>query len=537
MTDKNNFALLLSGFLFLALLASTVVLIAPVSASPDAGDDWTIPIAISQTSPWTDTLIGFNDRAIAVDDDGYVHVAMYGETNFTTGNNEISYATNKGGSWNITYVTQVNLTGYDQNRPVIALDSNGVVHIAWAGFPPGDGTTNRDIFYSNNQGGTFSTPYNMTQTDSLDEKDPTMVIDSQDGVHIAFINTLNGNATRYVYRSPSGVWSSVQEINTGIFDSVLDDVSIAVDSNDKVHIAFIGAIGGTSDRDVFLCNNVAGSWSTPYNVSGDFSSTEEINLSMDIDNNDQIHLSWAGPSSGYWGIFYSSGSGTSFSSPVNFSQTYSNVNDMSLVVDYSNNAHIVFSQDFGPWFRLYYINNTFGFNQAINITQPADDERLPHLQIDRLGYAHVIFYMDPQVIFYLNSTDPVGIIPQLALSSPSDQEITLGEDAEITWVVTSSAYPHGEYQLHLDGNVTHSGTWNNNENLTLNITDLDQAGTYNVTIYAQDGYGNSVNDQVQIQVNALQEADYTLYLILGGVAGAVVIVGVAAFLLRGRKPT
>jgi hypothetical protein len=531
MTDKKKFVLFLSGFLIVTLMFPLVSLITPAAASPDAGDSWSAPVDLNVAG--IDRWISFNDRDIAVDAAGNVHIAMYGWTNILGENNEVFYVTNEGGSWSTVDVSQVGVSGCDQNKAVIALDSDGVVHIAWTGYPVG--AVSRDIFYSNNQGGSFSTPYNVTNTAGVDERDPTIFIDSQDGVHFAFPNTTGGDAIMYAYRSPSGVWSGVQTVNSGTFDSVTNnDVAIVVDSDGKAHIAFIALV--SANRDVFLCDNVGGSWSAPYNVSADYDSTLETRLSMDIDNNDQIHLGWTGTYGVKGGAYYTSGAGTSFSTPLNLSVVTGGINDLSLKVDYSNNAHIVFSQDYGPRYGLYYINNTAGFNQAVLIGSPTNDWRLPHLQIDHSGYAHLIYYMDTRVIYYLNSTEPVGIIPQLSLSSPSDQQVTLGEDAEITWVVTSTAYPRGGYQLILDGGLIDSGTWNNGENLILTVTNPSQVGTYNVTVYVEDGYGNSLSDQVQLQVNA-PPADYTLPIIIGGVVGAVVIVGVAAFLLRGRKPT
>lgn len=86
----------------------------------------------------------FNNRpSVAVDDDGVIHVAYMTQFSTDDSSKEIIYATNAGGSWTHIPVTDNNVR---EEFPCLTLDQNGSVHMA---FHTGVPNTNK-IRYVNN---------------------------------------------------------------------------------------------------------------------------------------------------------------------------------------------------------------------------------------------------------------------------------------------------------------------------------------------------------------------------------------------------
>lgn len=323
-------------------------LITTVKANPYAGDDWTPPLNVSAL--YQNSSTAYSDRAIAVDRSGNVHMVYYGETE-DGGPHEIFYVTNSTGSWTWQNVSNMaDILYADQYNPVLALDENNVVHVVWFGAYYSGSPLN--IFYSNNSGGTWTDPLNISKH-TYSDKDPSIFVDMEGNIHVAFVS-LDTNQLYYVNRI-GGSWSNPQAIapynNYHVYDA---GISIAVDSKGHVYIAY------TSDEpsnncEVYVVNNTGGSWGPPYNVSRDMSTTDhnDLQVSMDIDAADNIHLSWVHASTpvtfnyvncvnGVWGSIESN--------HISLSQP-------SVKSDYNGKVHAVFNK-FTTALYVYYTNNT-----------------------------------------------------------------------------------------------------------------------------------------------------------------------------------
>ncbi len=124
----------------------------------------------------------------------------------------------------------------------------------------------------------------------------------------------------------------------------------------------------------------------------------------------------------------------------------------------------------------------------------------------------------------------------LNLSSPDDIGYVLGTSPPvIDWLVTSNFYNSGSYTLYRNGTQIGTGTWTNGSALSLTIPGLNQVGLTNVTLNARDDHGNSVSDQVNINVILPEPLPIATIVIVGGAVGAAAIVGIAVYLLKVRK--
>ena len=177
--------------------------------------------------------------SIAVDLNDKVHISYYDSTN-----NSLKYATNASGSW----VTQVIDSGGNVGYSSLAVDSNNKVHISYTG-------SNIDLKYATNASGSW-----VTQTvDSAVNSgyDPSIAIDSNNKAHISYCRTWYQNGYNYDLKyatNASGSWVT-QTIDTSTGDGV-DETSIAIDLNNKVHISY------WNENNYYLkyATNASGSW-------------------------------------------------------------------------------------------------------------------------------------------------------------------------------------------------------------------------------------------------------------------------------------
>ncbi len=157
------------------------------------------------------------------------------------------------------------------------------------------------------------------------------VVDENDNTHIVYLDNVN-TAIKYATDS-SGVWVNETIASASIFGSPVsfsEHNSIAIDSNGFVHISFMEQ--DTMDRLVYM-NNLNGTWNwTDLScVCGGYSS-------IAVDSNDDIHIAHSDISSDV--VKYSYFDGTSWST-VNIDSSDSN-GPISLTLDQNDEFHLLY---------------------------------------------------------------------------------------------------------------------------------------------------------------------------------------------------
>lgn len=175
-----------------------------------------------------------------------------------------------------------------------------------------------------------------------------------------------------------------------VFDAVLKSVwwiVIALDSNDKPHVAFGTKNDVGSGRAIYYSNRVGGSWTTPSVVNGP---TKPINgLGLAIDSNDKIHLAY-----GYgvlrgsyrdYTIYYetSTDDGDNWSGEESvYVHSWANnidasVGGISLVTDSNDIPHLIFVRNsldgtYNNQLLVTYINRVGGSWNSIETVSPLE---------------------------------------------------------------------------------------------------------------------------------------------------------------------
>jgi hypothetical protein len=389
------------------------------AAAQTLGENWTAPTDISSTGTYSD--LAYSDRAIAIDSSGNLHVVYSRISDNEAGNTEIYYATNAGGSWSNTNISKFNDTNYSCRDPVIAIAPNDLVHVAWRA---GKFDFNYDIYYTNNSGGTWTTPVNVTDTGSLFEFEPSLTVGADNTLHLVYsqLTGLMGGYASLIYNNYSVAegWSAPQNLTSGlpVAYGISSKKSIGLDPNGNIYVAFAARFLLYSNINyVFLVNNSEGTWGVSVNISQivGLNYVTQTNPAMDIDNEGTIHLLFedANYSISLGNLIYTSYSQGGWTTPQNISATNYYTGGASLITDTDNNVHIAFSQsNSSGWANIdiYYTTNVGGaFINPVNVTRSEGvEEFIPHLILDAQRYVHIVFVFnesDPQ-IQYVRSLYP-----------------------------------------------------------------------------------------------------------------------------------
>ncbi|MDB2569456.1 putative Ig domain-containing protein, partial [Candidatus Poseidonia alphae] len=283
-------------------------------------------------------LSSINERlSVALDSDGYRHVSAADTTN-----QDLIYATDTSGAWvNIT----VDAPGQVGLHNSIAVDSEDVVHIAYYSHRDDTNAVTQDLKYATcaSSCASASSWSNITiDATGFVGYSTSIAVDSNDGVHISYTDLTN-DALKYTMCSSScgtaSSWSNVSVDDIGTGD--LKPTDIAIDSNDAVHITYHWQ--GISNLNVryATCTTSCASASSWTNTSG-ISLSHIQGAALAIDSNDALHI--AGYDFDNKDIIYlaCTSSCTSASSWSNISAvTTGNVGGrLSIAVDSTNNPHI-----------------------------------------------------------------------------------------------------------------------------------------------------------------------------------------------------
>ncbi|MCJ7805211.1 hypothetical protein MUP46_01025 [Patescibacteria group bacterium] len=215
-----------------------------------------------------------------------------------------AYSTNNGQTWTEESVTT---SGNYQMNPSIAVDSEDNIHIVWEGYGWGTYPDYTQIQYRKRTT-SWQTQEAVTNVEYY-QHSPSIAIDSQDNIHVVWAGEGTGTYTNQYqihYRERTTSWQTQEDITN--IDNIQahygyggDCVTIAIDSQDNVHVAWRGM--GWGDYPVhsqIQYRKRTTSWQTQEavtNVDGD-----QVDCSIAVDSEDSIHVVWCGTS---WGDYTS----------------------------------------------------------------------------------------------------------------------------------------------------------------------------------------------------------------------------------------
>lgn len=187
------------------------------SKSTDGGVTWASPI---QVTVFNTSGVDGKNPSIVIANDGNPKIVY--ELN-GGGSNNIRILRYDGASWSSTVI--YTLSGYTQVNPSATVDSNGVLHVAWAGTDSGDATFNIRYSISSDNGATWSAMEKITPTiePTAGHRRPSITTDINNKPHIVYDS--DGSGCVVLVHKISGTWSNGENLsgNSGYYPSVCDN--------------------------------------------------------------------------------------------------------------------------------------------------------------------------------------------------------------------------------------------------------------------------------------------------------------------------
>ncbi|MBD3287109.1 hypothetical protein GF359_10635 [candidate division WOR-3 bacterium] len=187
---------------------------------------------------------------------------------------EISYCTGSPGSWNTERVTD---DAEVDAWPTLAIDKQGYIHMAFYKAVPGD----REIFYTNNTTGDWE--FEQVTDNATEDSYPWIALDSDDNPHIVY-----ADATHLWYtEKTTGIWSTPEMITDGVGASSYP--FLALDAEDNCHVSY-GKHDG-ADFEIYYANNVTAGWPEAKVTTNDY---DDMNPTLILDPNRDVHIAFMG---------------------------------------------------------------------------------------------------------------------------------------------------------------------------------------------------------------------------------------------------
>lgn len=204
-------------------------------------------------------------------------------------------------------------------------------------------------------------------------RNSSLALDSNNKVHIAYYSSVN-NSLKYA-TNRSGIWTKTTIENIGE-DPGVGGISIAVDAGNAPHICYRIA----ADKVKYATSTFLGTWATEEIDTG------EEDCSIAIDSNGNLYISYGGGANNHLKLASKSpGLGDWTETEINTDTP----KDVSLTVDSNNNLHIVYYDNKS----LKYTTNVFGsWSSGIVASGLADEGAINSIAIDSDNKAHIAYF-------------------------------------------------------------------------------------------------------------------------------------------------
>jgi len=254
----------------------------------------------------------------------------------------VSYSTDGGETWVEEQVTKV---ASHQYWPSIAIDSKDNIHIVWHGAGWGSNPSYENIQYRKR------TSVDWEKQEAITDKDSTqcfssIAVDSNDNIHVVWSGLGWGSNPDYYniqYRKRTSSGWQVQEAVTDKNESQTN-VSIAIDSKDNIHVVWKGP-GWGSNPDYYNIQyrmRTASGWEKQEAITD--KDGHQVNPCIAIDSNDNVHVVWHGVG---WGsnprddIQYRKRTSSGWQAQEGVTDADDGQYNPSIAIDSEDNVHVV----------------------------------------------------------------------------------------------------------------------------------------------------------------------------------------------------
>ena len=286
-----------------------------------------------------------------------------------------------------TLAKRITWTPGESYNPIIAVGSNGFIHVVWEDNTP----YNREIYYKRSEdgGATWSTAKRLSWT-SGDSEHPSIAVDSNNHITVVWSDYTPNSGEIFFRRSLDGgtKWGLINRLTWTASES--RDPTMVIDISNKIHVVwdeeseiyYMSSADGISFSLAKMLSNNSGDATQPaIAISG---STICV-VWQDYAYFDTCHI-----------YYRTSGDGGEIWSPVKELPTYSLDHYYSPAVAISGSTIHVVWEDYTPGYpEIYYMRSVSGgafLNQSIRLTWTLGDSRCPAIAKDSNNSVHVVWY-------------------------------------------------------------------------------------------------------------------------------------------------
>ncbi len=381
-------------------------------------------ISTIKTGCITTSTAGNGQRKLARTSDGTLH-AVYHRSDGSYYQIYHAYSENNGVNWTEEALTS---ESYNQRYPSIAVDSNDCLHVVW------QGTSSESPNYSQiryrKYDGSWESITNLSSGDYHQER-PVIMVDSGNNLHIVWVGNHAGSPNYYQIRyiKYTTSWGSIENLTSGDYHQY--EPSMAIDSNDYLHVVWDGYHSGSPDYNQIRYRKYTSSWGSIENLtSGDYDQLEPY---IALDGNDYLHIVWYGYHSGsqsYYQIRYRKYTDSWQTIETLTSGDYYQMCP-SIAVDGDNYLYLVWHgkhADSPNYYQIRQIKYDGSWGNVENLTSAGTHQRCPNLiwamhpdKRSKTGTGYAFIWVDGTTVKYYASADLTWIKVVLAqgVLSPS----------------------------------------------------------------------------------------------------------------------
>lgn len=355
--------------------------------SQGAGAAWTAAKRLTWTTGSS------SHPAIAVDPSGNPHVVWEDDT---SGNSAVYYKKSLDGGATWASSQRLTWTADDSQRPALAVDSLGALHMVWMEILP---TGLADIYYkkSTNGGDSWSSGQKLNWTGGS-AGSPTIVVDASDNLHVSWYAYVSGiGETDIFYKmSTTGgtTWSSSRRLSWTPGYSWYPALAVADSAN--LHLVWEDAAPGNPDIYYRKSGDGGASWSTVRRLT--WTSGSSIRPAIAVSPSGVVNVVWEDDTPGVFDEIYakrSTNGGANWTANVRLTW-YSGDSMSPAVAGYSSaNLHLFWADVFAGPYEIYYKKSTNGGeNWSTNqrLTWNSGYSSLPAVAVDSSGALHLVWH-------------------------------------------------------------------------------------------------------------------------------------------------
>ncbi len=359
--------------------------------------------------------------------------------------------------WNTTTIADAG-KNQESLRPQIARESNGTIHIIFAGNRTKKPDSNFEIFYTYGTSGSFVDPFPITEVggDGVDVSSTRLAVNDATGaVHILFVNN-NDSGLYHMLSSAPGSFSAPQLVREGASGPYfVGRPELVIADSGIAHVVWHEYQSpDVNDANIAYANS-GDSFTLITDLSGNFALSNEVFPSIGIDSFGNLHVA-----------FQASECAPDCPEPTSFRE-------------------------------IYYINNIGGWSSApTRLTfSPDMHDRGARLAIDSNDVIHVIF----------------------STSEIDHREITYLENSSGDFVTMTAVFDAYDHELAVNAAGDAFIAYRDPSNMDLYVTDNRSGGFVSDLVSAQSGTFEADpdliidNTTVHITWNSLADRDKVLY--------------------------